>query len=230
MPKDNIAEIVDGLITPKFMSGLPENGSPLDVCGKFCRHIFDINDAANEAVVSIDANGHLSDEGKRSERRSAAKTQQSELRKVAAELSTLVDNTLTKARAAQKKEIPLSDSAQQLRAMETRQIISAQVGDDNLLMQTLVGELIETNDAASLDAIIDAPRVWPQSRLVENEQLKAARLAMDDTLLGNDAVSVINADKELKATIAAVENNLAIIADDGADEIAVMADAASHPA
>ena len=230
MPKDDIKEIATGLTTPSFLQRLPETGEPLDVAGKIYRDIFAINRSMMEAVYSIDSNGNLSDQGKAAERKNVAKAKQHELKKSEAELSGLVDHTVSKARKSKEKENPLSDSAQQVRNQEIRRIISERVGNDGLEMQTMINELIETGEAGAIDAILDAPGVWPQSQLIPSyDELGAARIAMEDIKLGTSVAALIEADKELKGTIAAVENNISEFFAPP-DDIKELADGDGNPA
>jgi hypothetical protein len=232
MPKDNTLETANALTTPAFILSLPETGDPLDVAGKIYRDIHGVNESMTQAVYSIDADGHLSDDGKAAKRAEVAKAKRHELRKAEAELSGLVEHTIQKAKAARKRETPLSDSAQQLRNQEIRGYIAERVkGQDNLGMTVVINKAIETNDFETLDAILSAPPAWEPGDLIDDiPGLESARFEMEKSKLGIDAVALIQADKELKSTIAAVDLNLAVIADDAPDEIKELAHGDSNAA
>jgi hypothetical protein len=210
---DNISQILDGITTPDFYLGLTGEGALFEQAGAALREVLAINGAFQSIVDDIDGDLEKSDLGKSRAIQAAAKEALAKFRLVELKLTDSIDKATSKARANAAKADPPDRAAEAVRQSEIRRLISEQVGQDGIAMQTLISEATETGDVESIAALVDAPLFWQQASLIPDPAaLSATLIEMHDKRLGLEVGQFIAAGKEMATVFDNVRHRLEPVA------------------
>lgn len=212
MSKDNIEKLATGLVPPAFIADLLAVGAPVEIAGKAWHDLRAIDEKRHSTLQAINADGNLSTIGQDAATATAAKSLFSEAQKIRLDFERTVEQLVSKARHDLKPK-QIDESVQHHRQAEIRRIVSEIVGDDDLAMQEVLRNAVAASDSEVLDSILDAPSVWPQSRMVgDRESLLASRMKMADADLGPETAALIDASREMAPKFETIEGELSAIA------------------
>ena len=199
MLEDNLDEINSGISKPPFYDTLTGEGALSEQAGSSFRETLVLKGAYQSIVNDVDADLEKSEFGKSKAIEAAKKQTVGKVNQVESKLNDQIAKAVSKARASAAKTDPIDKSAEAVRQSEIRRLISEQVGQDGLAMQTLISEAVAVGDTESIAALVDAPLFWRQGSLIEDHAALSAKLVeMHDQRLGLEVGQFIQAGKEMK--------------------------------
>ena len=220
---DDLQKIATALIEPSFVADLSGTDTPLHRAVYAWDRLKEADGGFQDTVKLIEANDRLSGIGKSEEVRGAARRALASVEKIEAEFSAYAERAITKARNAH-RPADVDSATAAVRASEIRQMIAETVGTDSIKFQSLLSDALEGGDAEILDAILTAPSIWPQAKLIpDRDALEAERLEMTYQAIGPETAALVRARSELSSRFEAVRSELTQAAGEASDNLASIA-------
>ena len=223
---DNILKLSRSITLPDWADRVPKTGSKIDVAARLIRDTISIDEAAIGAIDLAGADPDLSDSGKGKARGAAGEIQIGLLGNIEAETHAVISKAVAEARANAKKgqSAAALDKANR-RAGEIRHWLYEAIGDDGLKLEIFIREAIDRNDTETLDAILEAPFVWPLAQSFDRSPVAATRSEMVDASLGEEIVELVRAEKDVLDRLQLAKENISKHAglnanDDGIEAVA----------